>query len=317
MKILVTGGTGYIGSHTVVELLEAGYDTVVLDNLCNSSLEALNRVKTITGKDVTFYNADIRDEEALRKIFNEERPDTVIHFAGLKAVGESVQIPLAYFDNNIAGTVTMLRVMKETGCRNIVFSSSATVYGKPESVPIREDFPLSATNPYGRTKLVIEQMLGDLYTSENLNMMNPIKRSGSLNFKNSTNSVVTPSYNNHFKQIKLSGVSNNNNSNINKLKTKIKGKKNYMDNTYNTKTEGNNEIEMTHAKNYINYLYEHLDTSYNANSEITNKTEMIINMKKDIENEIKRNNEIYKSLILSYNDKLKMNNKYKTNLSIF
>ena len=180
MKILVTGGTGYIGSHTVVELLEAGYETVVLDNLCNSSMESLNRVRTITGKEVTFYNADIRDEEALRKIFNEEKPDTVIHFAGLKAVGESVQIPLEYFDNNIAGTVTMLRVMKETGCKNIVFSSSATVYGKPHSVPIREDFPLSSTNPYGRTKLVIEQMLTDLYTSDNswniilLRYFNPI-----------------------------------------------------------------------------------------------------------------------------------------------
>ena len=150
------------------------------------------------------------------------------------------------------------------------------------------------------------------YSTENLHsLMNPIKRSGSLNFKNSTNTLVTPNYNNHFKQIKL-GAAINNNNNTTKIKTKVKGKKYDNENTYSTKTEGNtNELEMAHAKNYINYLYEHLDTSYNANSEISNKTEMIINMKKDIESEIKRNNDIYKSLILSYNDKLKMNNKYK------
>ena len=158
------------------------------------------------------------------------------------------------------------------------------------------------------------------YSTENLNsMINPIKRSGSLNFKNSTNTIVTPNYSNHFKQIKLGNISNINNNNTNKIKTKIKGKKNYMENTYSTKTEGNNnnELEMAHAKNYINYLYEHLDTSYNANSEISNKTEMIINMKKDIESEIKRNNDVYKSLILSYNDKLKMNNKYKNDFINF
>ena len=144
------------------------------------------------------------------------------------------------------------------------------------------------------------------YSSENLTMMNPIKRTRSLNFKNS-NTISSQNYNNHFKQIKLG-----NNNNINKIKTNLKPKKNYMESNYNTRTEGNNnEIEMTHAKNYINYLYEHLDTSYNANSELSNKTEMILNMKKDIENEIKRNNDVYKSLILSYNDKLKMNNKYK------
>ena len=166
MKILVTGGTGYIGSHTVLELLEAGYETVVLDNLCNSSAESIRRVETITGKNTVFYKADIRDKEALDRIFAEEKPDAVIHFAGLKAVGESVQIPLAYYDNNITGTLTLLEAMKTAGCKNIVFSSSATVYGKPETVPIREDFPLSATNPYGRTKLMIEQILGDLYVSD-------------------------------------------------------------------------------------------------------------------------------------------------------
>ena len=180
MKILVTGGSGYIGSHTVLELLEAGYDTVVLDNLCNSSEESLNRVEQITGKKVTFYKADIRDHAAMDKIFADEKPEAVIHFAGLKAVGESVQKPLMYYDNNIAGTVTLLNVMKEYGCKKIVFSSSATVYGKPASVPIREDFPLSVTNPYGRTKLMIEKILGDVYTADNswdiilLRYFNPI-----------------------------------------------------------------------------------------------------------------------------------------------
>ena len=180
MKILVTGGTGYIGSHTVLELLEAGYETVIVDNLCNSSEESIRRVEKITGKKAAFYQADIRDEEALDRIFAEEKPDAVIHFAGLKAVGESVRIPLAYYDNNINGTLTLLRAMGRAGCKNIVFSSSATVYGKPETVPIREDFPLSATNPYGRTKLMIEKILGDLYVSDNswnvilLRYFNPI-----------------------------------------------------------------------------------------------------------------------------------------------
>ena len=166
MKILVTGGTGYIGSHTVLELLEAGYDTVVLDNLCNSSEESIRRVGEITGKQAVFYKADIRDEESMNRIFQAEKPDAVIHFAGLKAVGESVQIPLEYYDNNINGTLVLLRAMRSCGCKSIVFSSSATVYGKPETVPIREDFPLSATNPYGRTKLMIEKILGDLYVSD-------------------------------------------------------------------------------------------------------------------------------------------------------
>lgn len=180
MKILVTGGTGYIGSHTVLELLSAGYETVVLDNLCNSSEESIRRVEQITGKKAAFYKADIRDEAAMKEIFLKERPDAVIHFAGLKAVGESVQIPLDYYDNNITGTLVLLRSMRAAGCKNIVFSSSATVYGKPETVPIREDFPLSATNPYGRTKLMIEKILGDLYVSDNswnvilLRYFNPI-----------------------------------------------------------------------------------------------------------------------------------------------
>ena len=166
MKILVTGGAGYIGSHTVLELLEAGMEVAVIDNLSNSSEEALKRVEEITGKKVSFYPVDIRDEEGLRSVFRKEEPYAVIHFAGLKAVGESVQIPLKYYDNNIGGTLTLLHIMKETGCKNMVFSSSATVYGKPASVPIREDFPTSATNPYGRTKLMIEEIMGDLYVSD-------------------------------------------------------------------------------------------------------------------------------------------------------
>ncbi len=166
MRVLVTGGTGYIGSHTVLELLNAGFEVVVVDNLSNSSEESLNRVEQITSKKALFYNADIRDDVALEKVFAKENPEAVIHFAGLKAVGESVEIPMKYYDNNIGGTLTLLHVMKKFGCKNIVFSSSATVYGKPERVPIKEDFPTSATNPYGRTKLMIEQILEDVYVSD-------------------------------------------------------------------------------------------------------------------------------------------------------
>lgn len=180
MKILVTGGTGYIGSHTVLELLEAGMEVAVVDNLCNSSEESLKRVEQITGKKAVFYPVDIRDEDGMRDVFLKEQPYAVIHFAGLKAVGESVEIPLKYYDNNIGGTLTLLHIMKEVGCKNIVFSSSATVYGNPASVPIREDFPTSATNPYGRTKLMIENILRDLYRSDDswniilLRYFNPI-----------------------------------------------------------------------------------------------------------------------------------------------
>ena len=166
MKILVTGGTGYIGSHTVLELLDAGMEVTVIDNLSNSSRESLNRIRQITGREVSFYSVDIRDEEGLQEVFRTEQPDAVIHFAGLKAVGESVEIPLKYYDNNIGGTLTLLHVMKARGCKNMVFSSSATVYGDPASVPIREDFPTSATNPYGRTKLMIENIMKDLYRSD-------------------------------------------------------------------------------------------------------------------------------------------------------
>ena len=155
MKILVTGGAGFIASHTNVELLNAGYDVVVVDNLVNSSRESVARVEELTGKKISFYEEDLLNEKAIDAIFEKENIDSVIHFAALKAVGESCQIPLRYFDNNLTGTLNLLKVMEKHGVKSIVFSSSATVYGKPESVPIREDFPLSVSNPYGRTKLMI------------------------------------------------------------------------------------------------------------------------------------------------------------------
>ena len=167
MKILVTGGAGYIGSHTCVELLNEAYDVVVLDNLSNSSEESLNRVRRITGRSLDFYKTDLLDQKGIAAIFSDHHIDAVIHFAGLKAVGESVSIPLKYFHNNISGTLNLLEVMGDSGVKNIVFSSSATVYGDPASLPIKEDFPLSATNPYGRTKLMIEEILQDLYRSDN------------------------------------------------------------------------------------------------------------------------------------------------------
>ncbi|MDK2788082.1 MAG: UDP-glucose 4-epimerase [Epulopiscium sp.] len=180
MSILITGGAGYIGSHTCVELLDAGYDIVVVDNFSNSKPEALRRVKEITGKDFKFYEVDILDKAGLEKVFSENDIKAVIHFAGLKAVGESVEIPLKYYHNNITGTLILCEVMKRYGVKKMVFSSSATVYGKPKSVPITEDFELSATNPYGRTKLMIEEILRDVYVSNNdwsialLRYFNPI-----------------------------------------------------------------------------------------------------------------------------------------------
>jgi len=180
MKILVTGGNGYIGSHTVVELLDAGYDVVVIDNLSNSKIEVVDKIKKITNKDFKFYEGDCRDKELLRKIFNENKIEAAIHFAGFKAVGESVSVPLKYYRNNLDSTLTLLEVMNEFDVKKIAFSSSATVYGKPETLPIREDFPLSTTNPYGTTKLMIEDILRDLYHSDNewsiaiLRYFNPI-----------------------------------------------------------------------------------------------------------------------------------------------
>ena len=162
MNILVTGGAGYIGSHTCVELLNAGYDIVVLDNLCNSCEKSLDVVKEITGKDFKFYKVDMLDKDAMEVVFKENKFDSVIHFAGLKAVGESTQIPITYYHNNITGTLNLLMLMEQYDVNNIVFSSSATVYGMPETVPITEDFPLSTTNPYGSTKLMIENILTDV-----------------------------------------------------------------------------------------------------------------------------------------------------------
>ncbi len=162
MKILVTGGAGYIGSHTCVELLNAGYEIVVLDNLSNSCERALEVVKEITGKDFPFYKVDMLDYDEMEKVFKENKIDSVIHFAGLKAVGESTQIPIKYYHNNITGTLNLLELMEKYDVNNIVFSSSATVYGKPKTVPITEDFPLSTTNPYGSTKLMIENILTDV-----------------------------------------------------------------------------------------------------------------------------------------------------------
>ena len=161
MRILVTGGAGYIGSHTSIVLLEQGHDVVIVDNLCNSKRVAVDRVEELSGKKVTFYQYDVCDEAKMREVFSKEPIDAVIHFAGLKAVGEYVAIPLRYYDNNLTSTLVLLKVMKEFGVGNFVFSSSATVYGDPATVPIREDFPLSTTNPYGTTKLMIERILTD------------------------------------------------------------------------------------------------------------------------------------------------------------
>ncbi len=185
MKILVTGGTGYIGSHTCVELLQKGHEVVVFDNLCNSKRDVLDKVREITGKEVIFYKADMREKESMRPVFEEHTLDAVIHFAGLKAVGESVAKPLLYYQNNITGTLNLCQLMNEYQCRRIIFSSSATVYGSPETVPIREDFPLSTTNPYGSTKWMQEGILSDLCVADRewsvvlLRYFNPIGAHGS------------------------------------------------------------------------------------------------------------------------------------------
>lgn len=162
MNILVTGGTGFIGSHTCVELLKAGHNVTVFDNLYNSKIETVDKIHEITGKSVRFYKADMLKPEELEPVFRENQFDAVIHFAGLKAVGESVEKPLLYYQNNLTGTLNLCHMMEKYGCKRIIFSSSATVYGSPKSVPIREDFPLSTTNPYGTTKLFIERILTDL-----------------------------------------------------------------------------------------------------------------------------------------------------------
>ncbi len=180
MTILVTGGTGFIGSHTCVELLDAGYDVVVVDNLSNSKKEVIKKIEKITNKNIPFYENDVCNKEALRKIFKENKIDAIIHFAGYKAVGESVLNPIMYYRNNIDSTLSLIEVANDFNVKKLVFSSSATVYGKPKRLPIKEDFPLSTTNPYGTTKLMIERILKDLYESDNnwsiaiLRYFNPI-----------------------------------------------------------------------------------------------------------------------------------------------
>ncbi|WP_429233617.1 UDP-glucose 4-epimerase GalE [Aeromonas salmonicida] len=166
MKVLVTGGCGYIGSHTCLALQAAGMEPVVVDNLCNSKVGVLARIAAISGRPPLFYQGDIRDPALLDRIFAEQQIAAVIHFAALKAVGESTRLPLEYYENNLAGTLTLLQAMKQAAVHNLVFSSSATVYGDPASTPIREDFPRSATNPYGRSKLIIEEILEDLHRAE-------------------------------------------------------------------------------------------------------------------------------------------------------
>ena len=180
MKVLVTGGCGYIGSHTVLELIKNDMEVIIVDNLVNSKKEVIDKIKKITGKDVTFYEIDLCCKNKLKSIFEKEHIDSVIHFAGLKAVGESVEKPLLYYENNLISTLNLLELMKEFNVKKIVFSSSATVYGNPKSLPIKEEFPLSTTNPYGTTKLMIETILKDLYQSDNtfditiLRYFNPI-----------------------------------------------------------------------------------------------------------------------------------------------
>ena len=178
--ILVTGGLGFIGSHTVVELIKNNYEVIIVDNLSNSKIETLDKLEKITGKKIKFYQVDLCNKMELEQIFKENKIDSVIHFAGFKAVGESVSKPLKYYRNNLDSTISLLEVMEDNNCYNIIFSSSATVYGKPKSLPIYEDFPLSTTNPYGTTKLFIEQILNDLYVANNkwnitiLRYFNPI-----------------------------------------------------------------------------------------------------------------------------------------------
>jgi UDP-glucose 4-epimerase len=180
MKILVTGGAGYIGSHTCIELIKAGHRVVVVDNLCNSFLESLKRVEELTDSDIPFHKVDVRDKERLTRVFEQYSIDGVIHFAGLKAVGESVEKPIEYYDTNVGGTFILAEVMRDFNCKTFVFSSSATVYGDPHTVPIKEDFPLSVTNPYGRSKLMIEEFLQDVFVADDtwhialLRYFNPI-----------------------------------------------------------------------------------------------------------------------------------------------
>ncbi|MEH7226496.1 UDP-glucose 4-epimerase GalE [Bacillus sp. JJ1566] len=197
MKVLITGGAGYIGSHTCVELLNAGYELIILDNLSNSKMDSINRIKEITGKRFEFYKVDLLDKNAVEQVFIENEISSVIHFAGLKAVGESVQIPLHYYHNNITGTLNLCEVMEKFGVFNLVFSSSATVYGSQEIIPLHEELPLHATNPYGRTKLMIEEILKDLFVSNRkwsislLRYFNPIGAHSSGKIGEDPNGIPT------------------------------------------------------------------------------------------------------------------------------
>ena len=195
MKVLVTGGAGYIGSHTVVLLIEAGYEVVVFDNFCNASKESIRRVEKIVNQKIELVEGDIRNREDLSAVFSSHVIDSVIHFAGLKAVGESVEQPLKYYDNNVNGTAVLCEVMAQHNCKSIIFSSSATVYGDPHTTPILENFPLSATNPYGRSKLMVEEILRDVYTSDNewkvvlLRYFNPVGAHASGNIGEDPNGL--------------------------------------------------------------------------------------------------------------------------------
>lgn len=195
VEILVTGGTGYIGSHTCVELLNAGYEVIIVDNLSNSKIEVVNRIRKITGKSPKFYELDILNKEALSRVFEENNISAVIHFAGLKAVGESVKLPIKYYHNNVTGTIVLCQTMEKYKVKNIVFSSSATVYGNPKTLPIKEDFPLQAINPYGRTKLMIEEILSDMYNGDKdwsisiLRYFNPIGAHKSGNIGEDPNDI--------------------------------------------------------------------------------------------------------------------------------
>ena len=164
--ILITGGCGYIGSHVCVELIQEGYEVIVIDNLCNSSIEVLKRIREITGSDISFYEGDVRDRSMLSRIFKKHSIDSVIHFAGLKSLQESLEYPMNYYSNNVVGALTLCELMAQSNCKSIVFSSSAAVYGNPHTVPIREDFPLLASNPYGQSKLIIEKLLQDIFISD-------------------------------------------------------------------------------------------------------------------------------------------------------
>ena len=255
MKVLVTGGTGYIGSHTCVELLNNGYEVIIVDNLCNSKKDVIDKIETITNKKVKFYEIDCCNEDELRRVFEENKPiEAVLHFAGLKAVGESVKLPLKYYENNLGSTLTLIKVMNEYNCNKIVFSSSATVYGDPVSLPITEDLPVGGTtNPYGTTKYFIERILKDVYIANNsmsiilLRYFNPIGAHPSGLIGENPN-----------------GIPNNLMPYIIKVATKELPKLNIFGNDYNTK-DGTGVRDYIHvvdlAKGHIKALEKAINTT--------------------------------------------------------